>query len=37
MNRRKYFPGHASDEELFDALTKDLPTYVQLLALADSK
>ena len=37
MNRHKYFPGHASDEELFDALTKDLPTYVQLLALADSK
>jgi hypothetical protein len=37
MNRRKYFPGHASDEEMFDAILLDLPTYIQRLALADSK
>jgi len=37
MNRRKYFPGHASDEEMFDAILLDLPTYIQRLALADVK
>ena len=37
MNRRKYFPGHASDEEMFDAILLDLPTYIQRLALADSQ
>ena len=37
MNRRKYFPGHASDEDMFDAILLDLPTYVQRLALADTK
>ena len=37
MNRRKYFPGHASDEEMFDAILLDLPTYIQRLAIADVK
>jgi len=37
MNRRKYFPGHASDEEMFDAILLDLPTYIQRLALADTQ
>ena len=37
MNRRKYFPGHASDEEMFDEILLDLPSYIQRLALADSK
>ena len=37
MNRRNYFPGHASDDEMFDAILLDLPTYIQQLALADSK
>lgn len=37
MNRRKYFPGHASDEEMFDAIISDLPTYIQRLVLADTK
>lgn len=37
MNRRKYFPGHASDKEMFDAILLDLPTYIQRLTLADTK
>ena len=37
LNRHKYFPGYASDEEMFDAILLDLPTYVQRLALADTK
>ena len=37
MNRRKYFPGHASDDEMFDAILLDLPTYIRRLALADMK
>ena len=37
MNRRKYFPVHASDEEMFDTILLDLPTYIQRLALADTQ
>lgn len=37
INRRKYFPGHASDEEMFDAILADLPNYIQRLALADTQ
>ena len=37
MNRRKYFPGHASDEEMFDAILLDLPAYIQRIALANTK
>ena len=37
LNRHKYFPGHASDEEMFDAILLDLPSYIQRLALADTK
>ena len=36
-NRKTYFPGYASDEEMFNAILLDLPTYIKRIALADSK
>ena len=36
-SRKTYFPGYASDEEMFNAILLDLPTYIKRIALADSK
>lgn len=37
LNRHRYFPGYSSDEQMFEALLNDLPTYVESIALADYK